>query len=69
MTFLRPGKRVEEGTRCADRKHARECEQVLVAGDEDSSLRLGEREEVVVAGIGRAARGRLGVGREPHCLA
>lgn len=41
---------------------------MLVAGDEDSALRLGEREQVVVARIGGAARWRLGVGREPYCL-
>jgi hypothetical protein len=42
---------------------------VLVARDENCSLRLGEREEVVVVGVGGAARGRVVVGREPHCLA
>ena len=44
-----------------------EREEVLVAGDEDRSLRLGEREEVVVARIGGATRGRLGVGCAPRC--
>jgi hypothetical protein len=42
---------------------------VLVAAGEDGSLRLGEREEVVVARVGGATSGRFRVGCGPGRLA
>jgi hypothetical protein len=50
------------------RKLAREREQVLIAGDEVCALLLGEREQVVVAGISGTRRRCLRVGSEPCSL-
>ena len=65
---LRLRERVEERARCEDGKLAREREEVLVAGDEDRSLRFGEGEEVVVAWVGGTTHGRFWVGCGPRRL-
>jgi hypothetical protein len=51
-------KRVEERAGCVDRKAIRKAEEMLIARDEDGALCFCQREQVVVAGIGRAARRR-----------
>jgi hypothetical protein len=50
--LTRLSERLEEGPCRSDRQLVCEVEQVPVAGDEDGALALGEREQVVVAGIG-----------------
>ena len=52
------GELVEKGACGVDRELVGEREQVLVAGNEDGALALGEGEQVVVPRVGRAA-GRM----------
>jgi hypothetical protein len=59
---------LEELVRRLDRVLPAKGEQVLIVGDEHRVLACGEREEIVVIGIGRAARrSGPGIGSD-HCL-
>ncbi len=50
------GEAIEEGASRPDRELVGQRQQMSVAGDEDSTLVLGERQQIVVTGIGRAGR-------------
>lgn len=63
------GEVVEEGASSLNGKCVGQLEEVLVAGDENGPLLLGERQQVVISGISGSACGMRWVGTETPSVA